>query len=51
MKRWLKYFDINNFIIIDSSLMKNKQKETLQKIEHFLGLDPYNYDLEMFNFL
>jgi hypothetical protein len=27
--------------------MKNKQKETLQKIEHFLGLEPYNYDLEM----
>lgn len=47
MKRWLKYFDINNFIIIDSSLMKNKQKEALQKIEHFLGLDPHNYDLEM----
>ena len=27
--------------------MKNKQKEALQKIEHFLGLDPHNYDLEM----
>ena len=27
--------------------MKNKQKETLQKIEQFLELEPYNYDLEM----
>ena len=47
MERWLKYFDMNNFIIIDSNIMKNKQKETLQKIEQFLELEPYNYDLEM----
>lgn len=47
MKRWLKYFDINNFIIIDSDVMKNNQIEILQKIEVFLHLKPHNYDLEM----
>lgn len=47
MERWLKYFDINNFLIIASNVMKNKQKETLQKIENFLDLEPYNYDLEI----
>ena len=47
MERWLKYFDINNFIIIDSGIMKNEQRETLQKIEQFLELEPHNYNLEM----
>ena len=47
MRRWLDHFELDQFIIIDSSRMKMEPLDVLQDIENFLTLGPGQYDLDM----
>ncbi len=47
MKRWLQWFDLDQFILLDSEDMKTNPKETLGKIEQFLGLSKFEYDFHV----
>lgn len=45
MKRWLQWFDLDQFILLDSKDMKTNPKESLGKIEQFLKLPKFEYDI------
>ena len=47
MKRWLEYFPLENFFIIESNRMKTEPKIVLHEIDKFLDMDTYNYDIDM----
>lgn len=46
MSRWLKEFDLDRFIIIDSGRLKSEPDNVLNEIEKFLGIGNYNYNIE-----
>jgi hypothetical protein len=39
LEQYLKYYPASNILIIDSSELRNKRQQTLQKIFRFLGVD------------
>ena len=41
MKTWLKYFELDQFLIIDSNEMKYQPATVMTKVEDFLGLGHY----------
>ena len=43
LKRWLKYFNIEDILIIESSVFFDNTEETLIKIENFLGIQNHKY--------
>jgi hypothetical protein len=43
LKRWLKYFQLDDILIIESSMFFKNTKRTLIEIENFLGIENYNY--------
>ena len=45
MSRWLKEFNLNHFLIIDSAVLKTDPISTLKKIEDFLGLESIEYNI------
>ena len=47
MKRWLEYFPLENFLIVDSARMKIEPILVLDEIEQFLSLDSYNYNIDL----
>jgi hypothetical protein len=47
MAKWLEEFDLDRFVIIDSSRMKYEPMKVIRKIEEFLGIDEWDYDLKM----
>ena len=42
MKRWLEYFTLENFLIVDSARMKLEPILVLDEIKNFLGLESDN---------
>ena len=46
MNRWLKEFDLERFIIIDSGKLKSEPVNVLRKIENFLQISNFDYDIE-----
>ena len=47
MKRWLQYFSLENFLIIDSYRMKTEPRIVLREIDEFLNMDIYNYNIDL----
>jgi hypothetical protein len=47
MTNWLEHFDIERFSIIDSSRMRSEPMVVLRELEGFLGIEEWNYDLNM----
>tara|TARA_B110000495_G_C23007133_1_gene595142 strand:- start:273 stop:1160 length:888 start_codon:yes stop_codon:yes gene_type:complete len=47
MKLWLKYFSLDNFLIIDTKYMKLQSNKVLSDVESFLGLMPHVYDTDL----
>tara|TARA_B100001778_G_scaffold85603_1_gene69504 strand:+ start:7495 stop:8385 length:891 start_codon:yes stop_codon:yes gene_type:complete len=45
MSRWLKEFNLNHFLIIDSAVLKTNPISILKKIEDFLGLESIEYNV------
>lgn len=43
LQRWLKYFKLNEILIITSEDFFNQTAQTLEEIETFLTITPYNY--------
>lgn len=46
MKRWLKEFNLDRFVIIDSGRLKTEPVAVLREIETFLEIKNHDYDLE-----
>ena len=46
MNRWLKEFDLERFIIIDSGRLKSEPVNVLREIENFLQIPNFDYDIE-----
>ncbi len=46
MSRWLKEFDLGQFIIVDSGRLKSNPNSSLIEIENFLDIENYNYNIE-----
>ena len=47
MTRWLEYFSIDNFLIIDSNHMRNEPNKILSQIDSFLKLKPNDYTINL----
>jgi len=47
MERWLEYFSIDNFLIIDSNHMRNEPNKILSQVENFLNLNSHNYIINL----
>jgi hypothetical protein len=47
MTRWLEYFSIDNFLIIDSQQMKDNPNKILSQIDSFLKLKPNDYTINL----
>lgn len=47
MQNWLKQFDLDRFIILNSSRMRSEPLQVMSEIEEFLGIDNWQYDLNM----
>ncbi|MFL2493759.1 MAG: sulfotransferase family protein [Candidatus Thalassarchaeum sp.] len=45
LKRWFDLFPAENFLLIDSILMRREPGAVLRMIEGHLGLEPHNFDL------
>lgn len=46
MNRWLKEFDLDKFVIIDSDRLKSNPISALREIENFLGIQNHEYNLD-----
>lgn len=46
LKRWLKFFKLEEILIIDSSSFFNNTTEELKKVENYLGLENHSYQNE-----
>ena len=46
MSRWLKEFDLDRFLIIDSADLKINPISILERIEHFLGVESIEYKID-----
>lgn len=46
IKRWLEYFDINQFLFIDAEEMRSGPKQVLTRITTHFGLPDFNYNHE-----
>ncbi len=46
MSRWLKEFNLDSFLIIDSAMLKTDPLSTLKRIEIFLNLEPVEYNVD-----
>ena len=46
MRRWLKEFDLDRFLIIDSDKLKSNPIDVLREIEGFLEIKKYDYILD-----
>ena len=46
MRRWLEHFDLNRFLVVDSSRLKEEPLNVLRETEDFLKLDEAEYDLD-----
>tara|TARA_B100001250_G_scaffold143371_1_gene122705 strand:+ start:3153 stop:4043 length:891 start_codon:yes stop_codon:yes gene_type:complete len=46
MSRWLKEFNLDHFLIIDSEILKTDPMSILKKIEDFLELDSIEYSID-----
>ena len=46
MRRWLKEFDLDRFLIIDSGKLKSNPIDVLREIEGFLEIKKYDYILD-----
>ncbi len=47
MRNWLDHFDLDRFVIIDSSRMRSEPIELVREIEVFLGIEEWDYDVNM----
>ena len=46
MSRWLKEFNLDKFLIIDSTILKTDPLSILKRVEDFLGLDAIEYSID-----
>ena len=46
MSRWLKEFDLDRFLIIDSADLKTNPISILERIEHFLDVESIEYKID-----
>tara|TARA_B110000444_G_C18818946_1_gene586678 strand:- start:399 stop:1289 length:891 start_codon:yes stop_codon:yes gene_type:complete len=46
MSRWLKEFDLDRFLIIDSMILKTDPVSILKRVEDFLKLDAVEYSID-----
>ena len=46
MQRWLEYFSLDQFLIIDSQRMKYEPEKVLIEIDKFLKIKPYSYQTQ-----
>jgi len=46
MNRWLKEFDLDKFVIIDSDRLKSNPISALREIENFLEIQNHEYNLD-----
>ena len=46
MSRWLKEFNLDSFLIIDSAMLKTDPHSILKRIEIFLNLEPVEYNVD-----
>jgi hypothetical protein len=44
MQRWLEYFSLDQFLIIDSQRMRDEPEKVLIEIDNFLMITPYQYE-------
>ena len=44
MERWLKYFSLDKFLIINSESFRKQPQSAIQDIEEFLNLDNFNFN-------
>jgi hypothetical protein len=44
MQRWLEYFSLDQFLIIDSQRMRDEPEKVLIEINNFLMITPYQYE-------
>ncbi len=44
MERWLKYFSLDKFLIINSESFRKKTQSAIQEIEEFLDLDNFKFN-------
>ncbi len=47
MKNWLEHFDLDRFVIIDSSRMRYDPMTVLREVEGFLGIEEWEYNVNM----
>ena len=47
MKNWLEHFDLDRFVIIDGSRMRSEPMVVVRKVEDFLGIEEWDYDVNM----
>ncbi|MBU38377.1 MAG: hypothetical protein CMA59_02500 [Euryarchaeota archaeon] len=47
MKNWLEHFDLDRFMIIDSSRMRSEPMAVVREVEGFLGVEEWDYDVKM----
>ena len=47
MTNWLEHFDLDRFVIIDSSRMRSEPMIVVREVELFLGVEEWDYDVNM----
>lgn len=47
MQRWLEYFSLDQFLIIDSQRMRTEPEKVLIEIDNFLKISPYSYQTKI----
>ena len=47
MKEWLRHFDLDRFVIIDSSRMRSEPMAVVREVESFLRIEEWDYDVNM----
>jgi hypothetical protein len=45
MERWMEFFSLDQFLIIDSQRMRKEPEKVLIDIEKFLGVPPFSYEI------
>jgi len=47
MVNWLKYFELDRFVIINTSRMRSDPMAAVREVEGFLGIEEWDYDVNM----
>ena len=47
MVNWLKHFELDRFVIIDTSEMRSDPMAAVREVEGFLGVEEWDYDVNM----